>query len=771
MGQMASGGQALWREGPAPLGYADSISDDFASAKRLRLTLAFSGHFLSRSFRLREPVVWYILITIMVDTVQLVCRKELLKQVEALYPDALGEVSRAIDYAMAAHEDQLRASGEPYIVHPIEVASILVDIHMDLSTIVAGLLHDVPEDTDVTIDDLEQEFGDTVAKLVDGVTKLRRVKRKSKIDQVDLTEEQAEDLRKMVLAMVDDIRVVIIKLADRLHNMRTLQYLSPEKQLRKARETLDIFAPLANRSGIWQLKWQLEDLAFRYLEPDHYHRIASLLAERRAQRASYLQRVIAILKSHLQEEGIQARITGRPKHIYSIYRKMEAKERDFDEIYDVLGIRIIVDKLQECYHVLGIVHSLWRPISGEFDDYVAMPKSNLYQSLHTAVISLDGKALEVQIRTEEMHRVAEYGIAAHWRYKEGAKRDQTLDAKINWLRQEGDWYEDSDDARQFMASIKGDIFADRVYVFTPKGDIVDLPMSATPVDFAYQIHSEIGHRCRGAKVDGRLVPLDYQLRSGEQITIITAKQGGPSRDWLNPDLNYIATHRRQERDQNIVAGRETLEREMRRLGFDQESYAEIASLFKYKKVDDFLAAVGYGDISPPQIANRIDSEAGKSERLKLKAIPDAPITDIRVKGVGDLLTRLAECCNPVPGDPIVGYITRGKGVTVHRTDCTNIANLKDAERLISVSWGRAAQVYPVVVHVEAFDRSGLLRDIAAAVADMGLNMSAVRLKTNSDHTIDLVVTVGVQGVSQLATLLSKIQSVRDVLDVRRERSA
>jgi GTP pyrophosphokinase len=718
---------------------------------------------------------------IMVDTVQLACRKELLKQVEALYPDALGEVSRAIDYAMAAHEDQVRASGEPYIVHPIEVASILVDIHMDLPTIVAGLLHDVPEDTDVTIDDLGQEFGDTVAKLVEGVTKLRRVKRKSKIDQVDLTEAQAEDLRKMVLAMVDDIRVVIIKLADRLHNMRTLQYLSPEKQLRKARETLDIFAPLANRSGIWQLKWQLEDLAFRYLEPDHYHRIASLLAERRAQRATYLQRVIAILKSHLQEEDIQARITGRPKHIYSIYRKMEAKERDFDEIYDVLGIRIIVNKLQECYHVLGIVHSLWRPISGEFDDYIAMPKSNLYQSLHTAVISLGGKPLEVQIRTEEMHRVAEYGIAAHWRYKEGAKRDQTLDAKINWLRQEGDWYEDSDDARQFMASIKGDIFADRVYVFTPKGDIVDLPMSATPVDFAYQIHSEIGQRCRGAKVDGRLVPLDYQLRSGEQIAIITAKQGGPSRDWLNPDLNYIATQkarqkirqwfRRQERDQNIVAGREILEREMRRLGFDQESYAEIAALFKYKKVDDFLAAVGYGDIRPPQIANRIDSEAGKSERLKLKAIPDAPVTDIRVKGVGDLLTRLAECCNPVPGDPIVGYITRGKGVTVHRTDCTNIANLKDAERLISVSWGRAEQVYPVVVHIEAFDRSGLLRDIAAAVADLGLNISAVRLKTNSDHTIDLVVTVGVQGVGQLAMLLSKIQSVRDVLDVRRERSA
>ncbi len=715
---------------------------------------------------------------IMASDMTTVGRDELLRQVGALHPEGSDLVARAIDFAIEAHGDQRRASGEPYVTHPMEVATILVDLRMDVPSILAAILHDTLEDTPVTLNDLRTAFGDTVATLVDGVSKLGKIKEKSNVEHVDLQEEQAENLRKMLLAMVDDIRVVIIKLADRLHNMRTLEHLSLDRQQRKARETLDIFAPLASRLGIWQLKWQLEDLSFRYLDSEGYREIARQLAERRVERAEYLERVITTLKARLEQEGLHARITGRPKHLYSIYRKMQEKDRDLEQLHDIRGVRIIVDDVHECYHILGVVHSLWRPIPGEFDDYIAMPKDNLYQSLHTAVVSLEGKALEVQIRTEEMHQVAEYGVAAHWRYKEGSKRDESLDAKIAWLRQAADWRDDDKSARQFLDSVKNDVFAERVYVFTPKGDIVDLPKGSTPVDFAYQIHSEIGHRCRGAKVDGRLVSLDYQLRVGEQVEILTAKQGGPSRDWLNPHLNYVATQRardkirqwfrREQRELNIGAGREVLDRELRRLGFDQESFAEIASLFNYRQVDDFLAAVGYGDISPSQIAHKIDDVSGQSEGLKLKAIPEAPVSDIQVAGVGDLLTRLAACCKPVPGDDIVGYITRGKGITVHRTDCPNVINMRDTERLISVSWGREERAYPVVIRIEAFDRFGLLRDIASAVADLSINMSAANVSTNHDHTATIVATVGIRSVSQLSALLSKLQSVRDVLDVRRE---
>ena len=717
----------------------------------------------------------------MATVVQAVDRQELLKRVELLYPEALDQISHAVDFAAAAHGDQARASGEPYIIHPIEVAGILADLRLDVPTIIAGLLHDTPEDTSVTLDDVRREFGDTVAKLVDGVTKLKRTKRKSLIERADLGEEQAENLRKMMLAMVDDIRVVIIKLADRLHNMRTLQYLPPERQQRTARETLDIFAPLASRLGIWQLKWQLEDLAFRYLDPENYRQIATLLVERLSERTTYLERVISILKRRLEREGIQARITGRPKHIYSISKKMQAKGRSFEQIYDVRGVRIIVKEVRDCYHALGIVHSLWRPIPGEFDDYIAMPKGNFYQSLHTAVVCLDGSPLEIQIRTEEMHRIAEYGIAAHWRYKEGGRREDPLQAKVEWLRQATEWREEVEDARQFVDSMKSDVFAERVYVFTPKGDIVDLPKGATPVDFAYEIHSEIGHRCRGARVDGRLVSLDYQLHNGEMVEILTAKQGGPSRDWLNAQLGHVATQRarqkirqwfrRQEREQAIADGRDILDRELRRLGFDQESYTEIATLFKFGKLEDFLAAVGYGDVSPAHIANKIDDATSKSEPLKLKAIPEAPLSGIQVAGVGDLLTRMGTCCKPVPGDAIVGYITRGKGVTVHRADCPNLTSLTDTERLIPVSWGAAArQEYPVGIRIEAFDRSGLLRDIAAVVADLGINMSSVNVTTNSDHTAIIIATMGIRSVTELATLLNKLQSVRDVLEVRRESS-
>ena len=716
----------------------------------------------------------------MIGRVQVLDADTLLRQVEGLHPEAIEQVRRVVAYAIEAHGDQLRASGESFMVHPLAVAGILAELHMDTPTIVAGVLHDVVEDTDIPIEEVREQFGDEVAVLVEGVSKLRKAKLKSKVEEIDLDEEQAENLRKMFLAMVDDIRVVIIKLADRLHNMRTLQYLPPKKQLRKARETLDIYTPLAERLGIWQLKWQLEDLSFRYIDPEKYREIAELLAQRRAERAEYLDRVITVIRAQLEKEGIQARLSSRPKHIFSIHKKMQEKSRDFGQIYDVHGVRIIVDEVRDCYHVLGIIHSLWRPIPGEFDDYIAMPKDNLYQSLHTAVVALDGRPLEVQIRTEEMHQVAEYGVAAHWRYKEGAKRDETLEARVNWLRQASDWREEVEDAQQFVDSLKSDVIAERVYVFTPKGDIIDLPSGATPIDFAYEIHTEIGHRCRGAKVDGRLVSLDYQLHNGEQVEILTVKDGGPSRDWLNPQLNYVATQRarqkishwfrRQQREQNIADGREILDREMRRLGIDQETYAEIAALFKYGSVQDFMAAVGYGEISPSQIARRIDEAADKSERLRLKAIPDTPITDIQVMGVGDLLTRMAPCCKPVPGDAIVGYTTRGKGVTVHRADCSNIVHLQDVERLIPVSWGKPQQAYPVPVVVEGFDRSGLLRDIASAVADLGLSMSSANVSSNHDATATIRITVGVRGVGQLSALLNKLQSVHDVLDARRERT-
>ncbi len=703
--------------------------------------------------------------------------KELLDRVRAYYPEDVERVQHAIDYAIQAHDGQFRVSGDPYIVHPLEVAIILADLQMDVSTVIAGILHDVVEDTGVTLEELSEQFGSTVAQLVDGVTKLLRVKRKSKVDTDDLDDEQAENLRKMILAMVDDIRVVIIKLADRLHNMRTLSALPREKQIRKARETLEVYAPLANRMGIWQLKWQLEDLSFRYLNEEKYYEIAQLLAERRSDRSGYLERVINSIRDNLAAQGIQARITGRPKHIYSIYRKMMTKARVFDHIYDVRGIRIIVDQVQDCYHVLGIVHTMWRPIPGEFDDYIAMPKDNGYQSLHTAVVALDGRPLEVQIRTEEMHQVAEFGIAAHWRYKEGVKRDKSIEDKIAWLRQVTDWREEVEDAGQFVDSMKSDVFVDRIYVFTPKGEIIDLPQGATPVDFAYQIHSEIGHRCRGAKIDGRLVALDYKLKTGDQVEIITAKQGKPSRDWLNSSLGYVATQRarqkirqwfrRQEREQNISAGREILERELHRLGFEQQSFTEIAHLFKYDRVEDFMAALGYGDVSRTQIAAKIDAAEQKTDGLKLKDLTFSSDTEVQVDGVGDLLTKFGQCCSPVPGDAIVGYITRGKGITIHRADCPNIVNLDDSERLINVSWSQGEKIYAVQLRIDAFDRPGMLRDIASIVADAGISMSSVNVTSNPDSTTTIKASMGVHSVTELASLINKLQGIRDILDVTR----
>ncbi len=695
-------------------------------------------------------------------------------------PDAdVGLLRRAYEVATSAHAGQTRKSGEPYIYHSLAVSDILADLHLDATTLAAALLHDVPEDTSVTLEDLRAQFGDEVTRLVDGLTKLERIQRLSGTRKRPLAEAQAENVRKIVLATVDDIRVIMIKLADRLHNMRTLNFLPPDKQKRIAQETLDIYAPLASRLGIWELKWQLEDLTLQHLQPEVYRNISGLLAEKRPDREDYINHVIDIIRQRLEEEGFDGEVTGRPKHIYSIYRKMADKNHSFEEIYDLRGVRILLHEVRDCYAVLGIIHSVWRPIAGEFDDYVAMPKDNLYQSLHTAVIGPEGRPLEIQIRTWEMHRVAEYGIAAHWRYKEHTKRDLSLEARIDWLRQVSEWRQEVGDASEFVDSLKSDVFPERVYVFTPKGDIISLPQGATPVDFAYYIHTEIGHRCRGAKVNGHLVPLDYQLHTGEQVEILSAKRGGPSRDWLNPQLGYLKTararqkarqwFRQQERGENAAQGREILEKELRRLGLEK-SFDEIAKLFKYQNGELFLAAIGYGDIAPQQIAAKLAETAIQPSFFPEAVLPPPSVVGVQVRGVGDLLTRLARCCNPVPGEPIIGYITRGKGVTVHRRDCPNVKNLSDTERLIDVDWGAVREAYPVSIRIEAFDRAGLLRDIATVVADEGIRMSAVQASVHEDNTAIVTATMEISGVQQLRSVLSKLEGIHDVLEVRRERS-
>ncbi len=695
-------------------------------------------------------------------------------------------IERAYAVAERAHDGQTRASGEPYIVHSLAVALMLADLHLDPKTIAAGLLHDVPEDTAVTIDQVREMFGPEVASLVDGVTKLSQIDRMSAEGRASIEEQRAESLRKMFLAMVHDVRVVLIKLADRLHNMRTLGALPEEKRRRIAQETLDIFAPLANRLGFWQLKWELEDLSFRYLDPDMYHEIAQRIAERRGDRERQIAQVASILKERLREAGIDAVVDGRPKHIYSIYRKMQRKGLDFDQIYDVQGVRVIVDTVTDCYASLGVVHSLWTPIPGEFDDYIATPKDNMYQSLHTAVVGPDGKPLEVQIRTHEMHRTAEYGIAAHWRYKEGSKqRDIAFEKKIAWLRSLMEWRQEVASASEFLDSMKTDVFQDRVYVFTPKGEIIDLPAGSTPIDFAYHIHSEIGDRCRGAKVNGRLVSLDYQLRTGDQVEIITAKRGGPSRDWLNPHLGYVKTSRaqqkirqwfkKQDRAENIAQGRAIVERELKRLGLEDVNLEQLGRALQYDKVDDFFAAVGYGDVSLQNLTTKaLEIEREAVAELPLPPTAPAPPTistsEVTVTGVGNLLTTLAKCCNPLPGDEIVGYITRGRGVTIHRKDCPNILARTDRERLIQVDWGVAKrQTYPVKIEVSAYDRGGLLRDIAAVVADEKASMSAVNARTDKrDNTAIFTATLEIEDIDQLSRILTRIYRLPNVLEVRRQ---
>jgi len=703
----------------------------------------------------------------------------------------LEAIGRAYAVAEEAHRGQLRASGDPYIQHPLATAMTLAGLRMDAAAVITGLLHDVPEDTGRPLAYIEEQFGPEVAKLVDGVTKLTRVRWFPKDPSSDgaarekrREDEQvywAENVRKMFLAMADDVRVVLIKLADRLHNMKTLGFLPEEKRQRISQETMEIYAPLANRLGIWQIKWQLEDLAFRHLNPAKYKEIASSLKSRRAVRERYINRVVAILEEELQKAGIEAEISGRPKHIYSIFRKMERQHTDISHIFDLQAVRVIVDEVRDCYTVLGIVHSLWHPLPGQFDDYIASPKESMYQSLHTTVLCLDTKPLEIQIRTREMHQLAEYGVAAHWRYKEGVKKDTKFDSKVAWLRQLIDWQQDMMiGAQEFVDSLRTDIFQDQVYVFTPKGEIKDLPAGATPLDFAYRIHTDVGHRCVGAKVNGRLIALDYQLKNGDIVEILTSKATkGPSRDWLNPNLNYIQTahardkirqwFKRQQRDENIARGREMLEKELKRLGLDQTRLDDVAAAFKYDKVDDFLAAVGYGDINTHQVANKLAPPVEEELPPTVATLPSPDTRGIQVQGVGDLLTRLARCCNPVPGDAIVGYITRGKGVTVHRADCPSILNEDEPERLVKVEWGRMGQqTFPVAIRVEAWDREGLVRDVAAVVADEKVNITAANVAVHKDRTMTLTATLEVASIDRLARVLAKIEGVRDIFSVTRD---
>ena len=696
-------------------------------------------------------------------------------------------ILRAYLVASDAHREQTRMTGEPYILHPIDVTNILAELQLDADTLAAALLHDVVEDSGYTVDYLEKNFNRNVAELVDGVTKLNRIKELSKMRH-SVADEKAESLRKMFLAMADDIRVVLIKLADRVHNMRTLEGHAEHKRRRIARETLEIFAPLANRLGIWQIKWELEDLSFRYLEPVTYRNLSRAMDQKRAERVSWMDETRETLAKALSEAGIKAEINGRPKHIYGIYRKMRRKDVPFDQIYDLHGFRIVVDSISDCYATLGVVHSRWRPIPGEFDDYIANPKDNMYRSLHTAVVGSNGRPMEVQIRTHEMHQLAEFGIAAHWRYKEGKQPDQYLDNKIAWIRQLMEWRQDVTDAQEFVSGMKTDVFQDRVYVFTPRGDVIDLPRSSTSIDFAYRVHTELGHRCRGAKVNGRLVPLDFQLQNGDQVEVISAKRGGPSRDWINPNMGYVATtrargkirtwFRKQARDENIISGRQILEKELRRLSVVQP-FDLVARYCGFEELDDFLAAIGYGDVTSQTIAQRVieyersqQSEEEPEQLIKQSPHRAVSIDGVQVAGLDGVLAHPALCCNPVPGDPIVGYVTKGRGVSIHKTNCPNIVSLikrADHARLVEVQWGaKSAEMYAVSIQVKAYDRAGLLRDVTGLVADEKINMQSAEAVTGMKNNMAVInATLELSNISQLTRIMTRIERLPNVLEVRR----
>ena len=719
--------------------------------------------------------------------------QSLLDQVHSYLPDDKADlIQKAYYFAEECHRGQMRMSGEPYIAHPLEAANFLAELKLDADTIMAALLHDVIEDCEITYDEIKDSFGEPVAKLVDGVTKLTRMDYRLPGDTTSYQSDSdllyAESLRKMLVAMAEDIRVVLIKLADRLHNMQTLDALPVEKRKRIAQETLDIYSPLAHRLGIWEIKWRLDDLAFRHLNETEYRSISKMLSTRRVEREAYVDRVCSRLITDLGTFDLKAEVSGRPKGIYSIHQKInkyESQGKEISDIYDLYALRVLVNDKSDCYKALGIVHELWSPMPGQFDDYIANPKENMYQALHTTVICEDGKPLEVQIKTDEMHQFSEYGVAAHWRYKEGKAKDNIFEEKMTWLRQLLEWQREATGTDEFIESVKQDIFHDQVFVYTPKGDIVELSSGSTPIDFAYKIHTQLGHRCVGGKVNGRLVGLDTVLQNGDTIEIMTTKtERGPSPDWLNPSLGYVNSasgrgkvrqwFKQQARDSNIGRGKDILRREIRRMNLTL-SDTEILNLVKYDGMEDFLVALGSGVITEAQVAYRLAQSRQEQEREdpfpnKSRLAFSSPNTGVSVMGVGDLLTRMAECCNPIPGDEILGYITRTRGVSVHKDDCPNLKNEDEQERIIHVSWGSIKDLYPVRVRMEAYDRVGLLRDMTVKVSEEKVNIASVVTEENDDGTVTMELTLHTTGLGQLGKLFSKLEGVRGVTSVTRARS-
>ncbi|KKY01569.1 (p)ppGpp synthetase [Paraclostridium benzoelyticum] len=726
--------------------------------------------------------------------------QELIEKIRRYAPNGdLDLIEKAYYYGKKAHEGQLRKSGEPYFIHPIAVANILCDMELDMQTIAAGLLHDVVEDTEFTYEDIKKDFGEEIADLVDGVTKLGQIKYKSK------EETQAENLRKMFLAMSKDIRVILIKLADRLHNMRTLKFMPPEKAKAKATETLEIYGGIASRLGIYKVKWELEDIALRYIDCDGYYDLVEKVAKKRSQREAYIEGIVHILKEKFDEVNINCDIYGRPKHFYSIYRKMKNKHKDFEEIYDLMAVRIIVNSVKDCYAVLGMVHTLWKPIPGRFKDYIAMPKPNMYQSLHTIVVGPDGEPLEIQIRTNEMHNIAEYGIAAHWKYKEGktSGKESKLEEKLQWLRQMMEWEKDLKDPQEFMDALKDDVFNSQVYVFTPKGDVIELPAGSTPIDFAYRVHTNVGNKCVGAKINGRIVTLDYKLQNGNIVEILTsANSSGPSRDWINivqtPNAKSKIRQwfKKERREENIERGSLILEKEFKKYSIPTkdpiiEKYMlQMARKFNQPTVDDLVATIGYGGIMPSQIVPKIKElyekdYVKKSSDIKLiddinkHSIGEQEYTKKRkksspqgvmVKGVDNILVRFAKCCNPIPGDEIIGYITKGRGVAVHRKDCpnSNLDNDYFKNRLVEVSWENSNNAkFEAEIQIQAEDRRGIINDITHIVSIEKVSLNGINARKGKLNIVSVNLLVEVDSIETLTLLMKKVRAIPGVEDIYR----
>lgn len=715
--------------------------------------------------------------------------KRLIKRIKEYYPQCDFEIiDKAYNFSKKAHTGQLRDSGEPYIIHPLEVAIVLADLELDSTSIIAGLLHDIVEDTEITNEQIQEEFGEEVTLLVDGVTKL------SKIPYSTKEEQQVENLRKMFLSMAKDIRVILIKLADRVHNMRTLKYLTEEKQAEKARETLQIYAPLAHRLGISKLKWELEDLSLRYIDPKGYYELVDKISKKRREREAFIHDIINTLKEKLPELSIEAEIEGRPKHFYSIYRKMKEQNKSLEEIYDLFGVRVIVNSIPDCYSVLGMVHEVYKPIPGRFKDYIAMPKPNMYQSLHTTLIGSEGSPFEIQIRTWDMHKTSEYGIAAHWKYKEGSAQQDELDGKLIWLRQLLEWQKEMRDAKEFMENLKIDLFVDEVFVFTPSGDVISLPMESTPIDFAYNIHSAIGNKMMGAKVNGKMVSLDYKLKNGDIVDILTSPNvHGPSMDWLkivkssqakNKILQWL---KREKREENLIKGKDAIEKELKRVGFTftqlfKTEWAQfILKRYGYNSVDDCIASVGYGGITALKVVSRLRDEYNKIEKPQQVAVEPEnklqkkkikpPESGIVVKGIDNCLVRLSKCCNPLPGDQIVGYITKGRGVSVHRHDCINVKEFQNEERrLIEVEWYTVPNIsYTANLQVQANDRAGLFVDVSNAIVDSKGTLRSINARTNKDKMAVMYLGVEISNIEQLERIIKKIRKVDGVFEVVRNK--